>query len=62
MLFKIIILFFAFIAVLAMFGRVRMPGRLRGQGRDPDRLTARKCPKCGTFRIGRGPCPCEHRE
>lgn len=54
MLFKIITLFFVFIAVLAMFGRLRLPKR-----GDPRRLTARKCPKCGTFRIGTGPCPCE---
>ena len=54
MLIKIISLFFIFIAILALIGRLRLPGR-----RKTDRLTARKCPKCGTFRIGPGPCPCE---
>lgn len=56
MLVKIITVFFIFIAVLALFGRARFPRR------DPSkRLAARKCPKCGTFRIGKGPCPCDKR-
>lgn len=53
MLVKIILLFFAAIAVLAMFGKVRMPGHKR--------LAAAKCPKCGRFRIGKGPCDCGKR-
>ncbi|MEM8730049.1 MAG: hypothetical protein AAGF79_09025 [Pseudomonadota bacterium] len=49
---KIVTLFLVVIAVLAMFGRLklRLPGR--------DRLSRGKCPKCGRYQIGKGPCPC----
>ena len=50
MIVKIIFLFLAVMAVLAMFGRVRFPGQKH--------LSNRKCPKCGRYRIGRGPCSC----
>ncbi|MGV6850320.1 MAG: hypothetical protein ACWA5A_18255 [Marinibacterium sp.] len=49
---KIVTLFLIVIAVLAMFGRLklRLPGR--------DRLARGTCPHCGRHRIGKGPCPC----
>nr|WP_281496006.1 hypothetical protein [Marivita sp. S6314] len=47
---KIVILFLIFIAVLAMFGKLRFPGSTR--------LANAKCRKCGRYRIGKGPCPC----
>jgi len=47
---KIISLFLIGMAVLAMFGRLRLPGSKR--------LAQAKCPKCGRFRIGKGPCSC----
>lgn len=47
---KIVLFFLIGIAVLAMFGRLRFPGQ--------DKLASRKCPTCGRFRIGKGPCPC----
>jgi hypothetical protein len=50
MILKIVSLFLIGMAVLAMFGKLRVPG-LR-------RLTDRKCPNCGRYRIGKGPCPC----
>lgn len=50
MLSKIAILFLVFMAILAMFGRLRFPGQKK--------LQSVKCPKCGRFRIGKGPCPC----
>jgi hypothetical protein len=50
MLVKIITLFLVFMAVLALFGRLRFPGQTR--------LASAKCPRCGRFRIGKGPCPC----
>lgn len=61
MILKIVLLFLLFMGVLAMFGRWRVPGsktleKLRGKAR----LEARKCPKCGSYRIGRGPCQCGH--
>ena len=50
MLSKIVVLFLVFIAVLGIFGKLRMPGAAR--------LSDKRCPKCGRFRIGRGPCDC----
>ncbi|TCP21370.1 hypothetical protein [Rhodovulum adriaticum] len=55
MIVKIVTLFLIAMAVLAMFGRLRLP-----KPRRPAALTRRpaKCPHCGRHRIGRGPCPC----
>lgn len=53
MLVKIVALFLVFIAVMAMFGRLRYPGQ--------DRLRAAKCPRCGRYRIGRKSCDCERK-
>lgn len=47
---KIVFLFLIVMAVLAMFGKLRMPRIMR---RD-----AARCPACGRHRIGKGPCPC----
>ncbi len=49
---KIVTLFLVGMAVLAMFGKLRFPGQKR--------LDAARCPKCGRFRIGKGPCQCGH--
>ncbi|PID35567.1 MAG: hypothetical protein CR993_09515 [Rhodobacterales bacterium] len=51
-LIKIVSLFLVFIAVLAIFGRLRFP-----------LITKRKthCAKCGRPLVGRGPCPCGDR-
>ncbi|SMX38301.1 hypothetical protein [Maliponia aquimaris] len=59
MIVKIVFLFLIFIGVLAMFGRLRVPGarQLRNL-RDKARLSSAKCPKCGRYRIGKGPCEC----
>ncbi|WP_136439756.1 hypothetical protein [Pacificoceanicola onchidii] len=50
MLIKAVSLFLVFIAVLAMFGKLRVPGQ--------QRLQDARCKKCGRFRIGKGPCSC----
>jgi len=50
MIVKIVALFLAFMAVLAMFGRLRFPGQKH--------LANRKCKGCGRYRIGKGPCAC----
>lgn len=50
MIVKIVILFLAAMAVLAMLGRLRIPGARQ--------LSSRKCKVCGRYRIGKGPCPC----
>jgi len=47
---KIVSLFLVFMAVLAMFGKLRAP-RI-------SRLRPVKCRACGRHRIGKGPCPC----
>lgn len=47
---KIVSLFLIGMLVLAMFGRLRFPGR--------DRLRSMKCDGCGRYRMGKGPCPC----
>ncbi|MCA8883651.1 MAG: hypothetical protein KDA50_07885 [Rhodobacteraceae bacterium] len=51
MMVKIVSLFLIAMAVLAMFGRLRLPGKTG--------MTGRKCPDCGTYLVGRGPCPCK---
>ncbi|MEC8196504.1 MAG: hypothetical protein VX228_09335 [Pseudomonadota bacterium] len=50
MLVKIVSLFLVGMAVLAMFGKLRFPGQKQ--------LQSKKCPKCGRYKIGKGPCPC----
>lgn len=47
---KIVTLFLVLMGVLAMFGKLRVPGAKR--------LASAKCPKCGRFKIGKGPCSC----
>ncbi|MCE8009179.1 MAG: hypothetical protein HEP69_19585 [Aestuariivita sp.] len=47
---KIVSLFLIFIALLAMFGKLRVPG--------VQRLKSAKCRSCGRYRIGKGPCDC----
>ncbi len=51
MIFKIVALFLAFMAILAMFGKLTVPGAKR--------LADKRCKSCGRFRIGKGPCPCK---
>ncbi|WP_438960032.1 hypothetical protein [Nereida sp.] len=50
MLMKIVSLFLIAMVVLAMFGKLRYPGQ--------QALANAKCPSCGRFRIGKGPCAC----
>lgn len=50
MIFKIVTLFLVGMGVLAMFGKLTYPGKKR--------LQSAKCPKCGRYSIGKGPCPC----
>ena len=49
---KAVTLFLIVVLALAMFGKLRMPARLKGRG------AARKCDRCGRHRIGKGPCDC----
>lgn len=50
MIVKIVVLFLVFMGVMAMFGKLRFPGQ--------QKLASAKCPKCGRYRIGKGPCRC----
>ena len=52
-IFKIVVLFLVGMGVLAMFGKLSYPGKKR--------LDAARCPSCGRFRIGKGPCPCKRK-
>ena len=54
MIVKIVILFLVFMGVMAMFGKLRFPGQKR--------LEAAKCPRCGRYRIGKGPCSCKSKD
>lgn len=51
MILKIVFLFLIGMAVLAMFGKLRLPWQ--------SRIAGRKCPRCGRYRIGKGPCHCK---
>jgi len=59
MLVKIVTFFLIGMAVLAMFGRLRFPAIRNRLGRRRD-LPAKpgKCPACGAYKVGSGPCPC----
>lgn len=47
---KIVSLFLIAMLALGIFGKLRLPGTKR--------LAAAKCPSCGRYRIGKGPCSC----
>lgn len=50
---KVVTLFLIGMVVLAMFGRIWLPGMgMRRIG---------KCKSCGRFQIGKGPCDCRER-
>lgn len=55
MIFKIITLFLIGMAVLAMFGKLKFPKA----GPKLGAKTAHKCAECGSYKIGKGPCPCQ---
>jgi serine protease SohB len=50
MIVKIVFLFLIGIAVLAMFGRIKLPGQTK--------LEAMRCNACGRFRLGTSGCSC----
>jgi hypothetical protein len=59
---KVVSLFLVVIVALAFFGRIRFgskPGGTRIGGITPPRMAKpQKCPSCGRFLIGTGPCEC----
>jgi hypothetical protein len=54
MIIKIVTLFLIGIAALAMFGRLRLPGK--GKGRSHGLPRPRLCPDCGRYNLTGGPC------
>ncbi|MDX5381377.1 MAG: hypothetical protein LPJ92_00120 [Rhodobacterales bacterium] len=54
MILKTVVLFLVGMGVLAMFGKLKFPGQKR--------LQSARCPSCGRYRIGRGPCSCGHKK
>ncbi len=57
MIFKIVTIFLAAIAVLAMFGKLRVPGQ--GLMNRMRLSKPRKCKSCGRYILGSGPCTCK---
>ena len=57
MLIKAVSLFLIAMLVLGMFGKLRMPKMPKLRKRDHI-ATAAKCPQCGAYNPGKGPCPC----
>lgn len=57
MMLKIVSLFLVVIAVLALFGKLRVP-RLSNPFRKPRIGAARRCERCGRFLIGSDTCTC----
>jgi hypothetical protein len=61
MIIKAVSLFLIAMLALAMFGRLKMP-KIKGRGPDKKQMTAKKCPKCGSYILGKGPCACSKRD
>jgi len=61
MIFKIITLFLIGMGVLAMFGKLRAP-KIDNPFKRDKTLSARKCPECGSYILGDGPCACGHKD
>jgi hypothetical protein len=58
MIIKAVSLFLIGILVLAMFGRLKVP-KINNPLNKTKPLGARKCKKCGSYILGKGPCACE---
>ena len=56
MIIKIVTLFLVFMAVLAMFGRLRLP-KLPKINTRQGLPKPRRCSKCGHYNVKGGPCP-----
>ncbi len=52
---KVVTFFLIFMLALAMFGKLRMPYVQKKKGVK----RAKKCPSCGAYIIGNGPCSCK---
>ena len=54
---KIVTLFLIFMAVLAMFGRLKIPKIMGGKTARRILPKPRRCPACGRYDVRGGPCP-----
>lgn len=62
MILKAIVLFLVVMLVLGMFGKLRFgKKRLPPPAARPKVADARKCPRCGAYVLGQGPCSCDKR-
>ncbi|WP_425091465.1 hypothetical protein [Tropicimonas sp. S265A] len=57
MILKIVMLFLVFMAVLAMFGKLRVPGVGKVALKKPT-----KCKSCGRYLFSNDPCSCKSRK
>ena len=55
---KIVTFFLIGMLVLAMFGRLKVPGTGGRKGGGHRLSKPAKCPRCGRYRIGPGKCDC----
>jgi hypothetical protein len=53
---KVVTLFLVFMAVLAMLGRLRIPGLGKRSDRTGGLPRPRLCPECGRYNLRGGPC------
>jgi hypothetical protein len=58
MIVKVVSLFLIGILVLAMFGKLRAP-KIDNPFKSRKPLETKKCPKCGSYILGDGPCACD---
>jgi len=58
MILKIVTFFLIGMAVLAMFGKLKVPKIKPKLGMNP----VKKCRDCGSYKIGKGPCACKNKK
>lgn len=57
MIVKAVTFFLIGMLILGMFGKLRLP-RIPGRKPRAKVADAKKCPKCGGYILGEGPCVC----
>lgn len=55
---RAVFLFLLVMALIGLAGKWTRPRKVGRKSAGPPIATARKCPKCGTYLIGGGPCTC----
>ncbi|WP_193081270.1 hypothetical protein [Pseudooceanicola spongiae] len=62
MVVKVVILFLVGMGVMAMFGKLTLPGQKKPGAKKPGQLGGKKCSACGRYMIGKGPCACRSKK